>query len=241
MAHPILVFMIVRYPYLGVLRSIMSYLELRLTIPELPSEFQYDAIYKHIIKELKEEPIRYIVGREQHNKCGELIKDHFHISMELEEPINLDSFRKKLNRSYGIKGNNMYCLRQHLDLKEDEQRWWRYPIKQHPAVASKGFTEVELDALHTAGLDEYNQRVKENKLAQEKMLMKNNFRNKLIKYLNNKYNGAHQPDKTIFIDIYTFYKEAHTTCPFKKMPDLIIDMKLETGMITIDEYYDIKY
>ncbi len=219
----------------------MSYLELRLTVPELPASIQYDAIYKHIIQELKEEPIRYIVGREQHNKCAELINDHFHISMELEEPINLDSFRKKLNRTYGIRGNNMYCLRQHLDLKENEERWWRYPIKQHPAVASKGFTSIELDALHTAGLDEYNQRVKENLMAKEKLLMKNNFRNKLIKYLNNKYNGAHQSDKTIFIDIYNFYKEAHTMCPFKKMSDLIIDMRLETRQITIDQYYDTKY
>jgi hypothetical protein len=41
----------------------MSYIELRLTLPELPEPSQYDRIYKVIIKELKEEPIRYIVGR----------------------------------------------------------------------------------------------------------------------------------------------------------------------------------
>lgn len=220
----------------------MSYIELRLTLPELPETYQYDNIYKHIIKELKEIPIRYIVGREHHNKFGEEIKDHYHISIELDEPINIDTFRKTLNRKYGIKGNNMYCLRQHLDLKENEERWWRYPIKQNPAVASNGFTEVELDALHTAGQDEYNQRVKENLIAKEKLMNKNNFRNKLIKNLKELYNEVAQPnDKTIFRDIYKFYNKNHQTAPFKKLDDLVIDIKLQLEYLTIDEYYDLRH
>ena len=220
----------------------MSYIELRLTLPELPEPSQYDRIYKVIIKELKEEPIRYIVGRENHNKFGEEIKDHYHISLELEEPINLDTFRKMLNRKYGIKGNNMYCLRQHLDLKENSERWWRYPVKQHPAVASNGFTPLELEVLHTAGQDEYNQRVKENLIAKEKLMNKNNFRNKLIKNLNELYNEVGQPtDKQIYIDIYKYYKNNHQTAPLKKLDDLVIDIKLELGYLTIEEYYTIRH
>lgn len=231
--------MIVRYPYLGVLRSIMSYIELRLTIPNLPEKDQYDRIYKHIMKEVTPDDniLKYIVGKEKHDKTGKLVNEHFHIVMELKTSIKVDSVRKRLNR-LGIKGPHMYMLRQIEDLLEEPDRWWRYSIKQNPAVAYKGFSEIEIDALHTAANDEYLTRMKEHKAAEHKQHMKNNFRNKLIKHLQEKYQGAHPTDKQIFLDTYKFYKDAHSTAPFTKMKDLLIDLKLELELLTPEEYYD---
>jgi hypothetical protein len=220
----------------------MVYYDLRVTIPNLPLDLQTSDIWKDLIRLVFDDlPIKYIVGKEHKGKKGEIVDEHYHIPMELEEPIKMDTLRKRINR-LGLKGNKMYCLRELEDLKEEPQRYWRYCLKQNLPVASKGFTELELDALHTVAHDEWNQRVIENKQAEEKMLNKNNFRNKLIKNLKELYNEVGQPtDKKLYIDIYKYYNKSHQTAPFKKMDDLVIDMKLELAYLTIEEYYDLRH
>ena len=74
------------------------------------------------------------------------------------------------------------------------------------------------------------------------MIDKNNFRNKLIKHLCIKHNEkVYREDVEIFCDICEFYKKSGMTAPFRKLDDLVIDMKVEMGMLTYKQYYYINH
>lgn len=67
---------------------------------------------------------------------------------------------------------------------------------------------------------------------------KNNFRNKLIKHLCKKHDEKnYKEDVEMFCDICEFYKSNSMTAPFRKLDDLVVDMKVELGIITYKEYY----
>jgi len=189
---------------------------------------------------------KFIWVKEIYNKFGEITKAHYHLNWELVETgikIKKDTIQKLLNRKYQLKGNKMYCLRVHDALDEDgHERWWRYVTKQIKPLKFHGFTEEQINNFHCLANDEYEQRKKENNLTRDKLLDKNNFRNKLIKHLCIKHNEKpYQEDVKIFCDICQFYKKASMTAPFRKLDDLVIDMKVEMGLITYEEYYYINH
>jgi len=185
---------------------------------------------------------KFIWVKEIYNKFGEITKPHYHLNWELIETgikIKKDTIQKLLNRKYHLKGNKMYCLRVHDALDEDgHERWWRYTCKQNIPLKYDGFTEEQINNFHRLANDEYEQRKKENNLTRDKLLDKNNFRNKLIKHLCIKHNEKpYREDVRIFCDICEFYKKTHMTAPFRKLDDLVVDMKCEMGILTYEQYY----
>lgn len=203
---------------------------------------------------------KHICNVEFYNKFGEKTHMHYHMNFYLEDhPFNRrvkkDSLAKKLNREFGLKGNKMYCLRVHNDIPENVGRWWRYTLKQSNLtdVADEnqdwvsGFSQSEIDAMHILAADEYEQRKVENCAARQKMADKNNFRYKLVKHFKKKASdregcgGARLDDKQLWCGIASYYMEHQMTPPFGKMDDVLIDLKVEIGYITIDEYYDLSH
>ena len=78
------------------------------------------------------------------------------------------------------------------------------------------------------------------------MINKNNFRQKLMKHLHECLDsrlekGIMVSDKLLWIAIAEYYRKNHTTPPFMKMDDLVVDVKVELKYITLEEYYDIKH
>lgn len=211
------------------------------------------AIHKYLEKINKEnqeklglpkiqEIAKYIWVKEKYNKFGEITKTHYHLNWELMETgikIKKDTIQKALNRTFKLKGNKMYCLRVHDSLDEDgHHRWWRYVCKQNKPTAYRGFTPEDINNFHIMANDEYEQRKKENIKSRDKLLDKNNFRNKLIKHFKKTHEIAnYTEDVEIFCEICRYYKEASMTAPFRKLDDLVIDIKCELQIITFQEYY----
>ena len=196
--------------------------------------------------------MRYLVAREEYNKFGEKTHLHYHINMELDtenplvKPYRKDTIGKALNRQLGLKGNAMYCLRVH-EHPENIDRWWRYCCKQSiPISSSPCFSAEEKEEMHLIAKAEYEQRVIENQATRDKINAKNNFRQKLSKYLHSKLDGMLKhgqmvSDKQLWLAIAEYYRANHTTPPFQKLDDLVIDMKVELKYLTLEEYYDMKH
>ena len=188
-------------------------------------------------------PMKWIWVKEKFNKYGELTKTHYHLNWWMADggyQFNQDSFRKYIN-TMGFKGVKVYCMRTHKDIG-DSDRWWRYTCKQSVPLTYSGFTKAEIDEFHLLANDEWEQRKIENIAKRQKLEDKNNFRNKLIKHLKKIYTECEpESDKQIFCDIAKFYRKSHQTAPFKKLDDLVIDMKCEIGLLTVEEYYDITH
>lgn len=192
------------------------------------------------LPEIREIP-RFIWVKEMYNKFGEVTKAHYHLNWELIETgikVKKDTIQKMLNRKYHLKGNKMYCLRVHDALDEDGDRWWRYVCKQKKPSVYRGFTDEQINNFHCLANDEYEQRKKENIKSRDKLLDKNNFRNKLIKHMCKIHEEKpYEEDVDIYCDICEFYKSNHATAPFRKLDDLVIDIKVEMKLITYREYY----
>jgi len=196
--------------------------------------------------------MKYLIAREEHNKFGEKTHLHYHINMELNtenplvKPYRKDTIGKALNRQFGLKGNTMYCLRVH-ESPENIERWWRYCCKQSiPIGSSPHFSVEEIKEMNKIAQAEYEQRVVENQATREKINNKNNFRQKLSKYLHEKLDdrlklGYKVSDKQLWLAIAKYYRDNHTTPPFQKLDDLVIDMKVELNYITLEDYYDLKH
>lgn len=209
---------------------------------------------EELMEELRK-PNKWLIARESKNKYGEETHLHYHINVELPssylaiKPYKKDNMAKTLNRRFGLKGNKMYCLRLHQSLDSNWERWWRYCCKQGtPFHASTQWDSQELLEMTKIANAEYIQRTKENNETRDKLVAKNNFRQKLAKHLKTKFcnktqveNNFRIEDKYLWITIAKYYQENHTTPPFCKMDDLVIDMKVEMKWTSLEEYYDMKH
>ncbi len=202
---------------------------------------------------------KWICNYELYNKFGERTHLHYHMNFYIPDhkfnrPVKKDSLAKQLNRTLGLKGNKMYCLRVHHDIPENVDRWWRYCLKQntlpplaHDCEWCDGFEQEEIDSMHVLAADEYEQRKIENCAARQKMADKNNFRYKLVKHFKKKADdrqasgGARLDDKQLWCAIASYYMEHNMTPPFGKMDDVLIDLKVEIGYLDIHDYYDLTH
>ena len=185
--------------------------------------------------------MKWIWVKEKFNKYGELTKAHYHLNwwlVDLGIKFSQDTFRKWLNDCMKLKGSAVYCMRCHPDIG-DTDRWWRYTCKQVIPIAYSGFLSSAIEEFHKLANDEYEQRKIEKIAMREKLENKNNFRNKLIKHMIKQHKEKpYIMDRDIFCDICRYYKKNHQTCPFRKLDDLVIDIKCEIGMLSYEQYYD---
>lgn len=72
-----------------------------------------------------------ILGIEDKNKYGELIKKHLHFHFMSEEKI--ETIRKRFNRSSDPEKKDSYSLCLEKDVK-DQNKFFRYPLKQYENI-----------------------------------------------------------------------------------------------------------
>lgn len=246
----------------NIIKFMYEYLKWSVQAPKLvPEDSPLDIPKDAYIDEPK-----YIVNVERYNKFGEKTHLHYHMNFYIPDHVHnktvkKDSLAKRLIRSFGLKGNKIYSLRVHADMPENVNRWWRYPLKQSNVDAEHisdefneddirwvhGFTLEEITAMHVLAADEYEQRKIENCETRQKMADKNNFRSKLIKHFKKKADdrsacgGVRFDDKQLWCAIASYYMEHKMTPPFGKMDDLLIDLKVEIGYMSIHDYYDLTH
>ena len=192
--------------------------------------------------------VSYIVSEEMYNKFGEQTHLHYHMNFSVPHHAGNYEFKKEtiqkhLNREFKLKGNKMYCLRVHSDMPKDVERWWRYTCKQGKPIMKKNFSDIEVDEMYKIASAEYEQRKIENCETRQKLIDKNNFRNKIVKHLKDAVSkrdkhGCKLTDKMLWLAIAQFYRDNHMTPAYGKLDDLVIDMKVEIGYITLEEYYE---
>jgi len=236
----------------------MVYIDLRYTPQE---NDESERIYLYIVNYLKNvqqerevgarDDVKFIVAQEQFNKFGEKTHLHYHMNFYIphhpgNDEIKKDNLQKQLNRNLGLKGNKMYCLRVHHDMPQDVDRWWNYTCKQgiNGIVMSQGFRHVEIENMVMISTAEYEQRKKENCETRQKLMDKNNFRNKLIIHMKKSKSHPDRPrltDKEIWLEIARFYRKSHMTPPYNKLDDIVIDVKVELEYLSLDKYYDLTH
>jgi len=182
--------------------------------------------------------VKYMACEEKLDKFGNETHEHYHINVEVEDELNKEKIQKWLRRDFNCKGNKAYCLRVHVDL-QDEDRWWRYCCKEN-LVKSKGFEKDRLKELTMLAKDERERQVGLNCATRDKLVNKNQFRDKMFAWLKKEY-----PDladkRSLFIKIGTYYQENSKTPPFSKMMDVVLDYLVYAGHMTFGDYYDNKY
>jgi len=236
----------------------MVYIDLRYT-PQQNAD-HYEIIYLFIVNYLTNvqqerdvsirDDVKYIIAREEFNKFGEKTHLHYHMNFYIphhsgNHEIKKDNIQKQLNRNFNLKGNKMYCLRVHHDIPTDVDRWWNYTCKQgiNGIIVSSGFRECEIANMVMISSAEYEQRKKENCETRQKLMDKNNFRNKLIIHMKKikSQDRPHLTDKEIWLEIAGFYRKSHMTPPYNKLDDIVVDVKVELEYLSLDKYYDLTH
>lgn len=224
----------------------MKYLDLRITPSlagtEYPSSMTPLTLALGHLKRVTQ-PLRYIVAEEEFNDHGEKTHKHYHIALEYnevdqEKPLKKDTLQKWI-RTLNFKGNS-YCVRLHESI-DDIDRWFRYCCKEKD-IDSYNFTAEELEGYRILAKDEKARTVLYHKQSQEKQDAKNNFRNKMFKHfkelIDNNPNGEKPSDKTIWCNFADFYREKHSTPPWKKLDDIVIDFKAHMQYISMEGAYE---
>lgn len=189
---------------------------------------------------------KYICVLETLDKYGDICDPHFHINLEVPDHTKTkDNFQKLIRRlTAGIKGNSCYSVR-YIEDPEDEDRWWRYCIKEKiakPVYHSFSKEWVQLNRI--LAVDERTRTIKFNRASRERNLQKDTFRLKLFKNVTNTLKNqpiSSNMDKTIYCLIICFYQENNKTPPFNNLDNIVIDYKLMSNVITPEEYYNIHH
>lgn len=180
---------------------------------------------------------RVLIASESQNKFGEPTSPHYHINIHVEKQIKKDAFQKWLNR-HGAKGNKAYCLQIREDV-EDEGRWWRYCCKENLAYAH-GFSTEDLSKMVEMATSERAHQVSVNVKTRDRLVAKNQFRDKMFKYLDEKHPDIQNKRKLIKI-IGQYYQDQGKTPPFNKLADVALDYLIFAKKISWDEWIEVRY
>ena len=176
--------------------------------------------------------IRYIVAHEATNKFGEPCSQHYHINIHGEVPMQKETLQKWFNKR-GAKGNKAYCIQIREDV-EDEGRWWRYCCKEAVLLHS-GFTNEDLGKMVEMAISERTHQIAVNCKTRDRLVNKNQFRDKLFKYLKDNY-GHERNERKLIKLIGKYYQDGGKTPPFSKLGDVCIDYMISARHMTWEEY-----
>lgn len=185
-----------------------------------------------------------IIGEEKTNKFGEETKIHFHINFYCVDEIKKDTIQKWFRTVHNVKGNSMYSIRVLPELK-DHYRWWRYPIKEkiffiHNVDMFEEYG-VNLKEAKRQARDERERQIEMNLKTRQSLMDKNAFRDKMFRSLKEEYQETSVTDKKIWCDIGSYYIRHSKTPAFGKLDDMVIDFKVSTGLVTIEEVYEFRH
>lgn len=190
---------------------------------------------------------KMILGIEEKDKFGKETNKHVHAHMIVEEDFKKkDTYQKKfrelVKERFGseIKGNKMYSIKYEIDV-EDEVRFMRYPLKQQENIKKfmySGYKEEEVELMRKMAADEYQIQVRKNNESLNSYLDKSSFKGKCYEKLTQDGVKTH---KEFVIGFIGYYIEKSKVPPFGKLDDYWIDYQILTKIISVEEYYNIKY
>ena len=220
----------------------MAFVDIRLT-PKFFNSPDGDELSDHIRHKILQylKPQRYVIGKERLDSKGRETHLHYHINLELNKIIRKDTLQSWFRDNDICKGNKAYCVRFHGDLV-DEDRWWRYPMKEL-LWKSRGFEKAELDKLTLLAKDERVRQVELNLATEKSLENKNQKRDKLFKWLKDNFPDV-KTKKTIFCKMVDWYRQVSKDTPplaNNCLMNKVYDYMIEIGILTAEEYYDQLY
>lgn len=220
----------------------MSFVQLRFTHSKFDCEMKK---LQHLLKIIIEyvSSTEWIYCMEEVDKFGKKTNEHFHLNLYTDKLIKKDTLQKKIrsifhDRGIELKGNKMYSVRVICD-PEDEDRWWRYCCKEEGAliVNSHSF-ENKIKQWKLLATDEREIAIKRNNKTIDGYLDKSSFKGKM--YLN--FTKENIKKKKVFIiALIKYYMKKSKVPPFSKLEDYWLDYRIQTGIITVEEYYELRY
>lgn len=229
------------------------FIEVRLHHSRL--ELNTDQALSYLLRWLKDQKwnyTRWIYGVENYNKFGEKTDEHIHFKLESEEEdLKKNSlqtlFRRYINDRSDIKlkGVKYYAIMMETQPK-DEDRWWRYCIKEKGArVKCSSNMKDFMTAQMPQAQNERELQIKRNLEARDKYIDKDSFKNKMFaKFAEEKIGWYGPPDSKeleFSISLITYYQKKKKVPPFSKIEDYWGDYRIMTAQISPIDYMKEKY
>ncbi len=244
----------------------MVFVALRVTTEKIPSvmESYKDVKDKHLEKLLRKEPLyfheryingimlddlreyldveRYIIGEECLNKEGKKTHIHFHLHLECrKDGLKKDTLQKHCRDKWGWRGKEIYAV-QVLETLDDEERWWRYPLKEKRFAVEGDFSDMDLNQMEICAKDEKSRTVELLATSKERELMKNQFRDKMYSSFKKKYEGKDfVGNKILWCEIAKYYYDCGKTPPYNTLDNVVDDVKVYLGYMTVEDLYDLRH
>jgi hypothetical protein len=221
----------------------MSYIQLRVTHSEFNAD--YDEVKRVLVKFADEIDATHMLGHlEKYDKFGKETKHHIHMNMYVDDDVKKDTLQKKFKKKMSAYGYNLSGLK-HYSIRvlvecEDEDRWWRYILKEKNGTPffGSGFKPEQINEWKLLAQDERKRQVESNNKALDKYLDKSSFKGKLFKYCEENCIETHREFFKTFIE-YS-WKEGKVPA-YTKIDDYYVDYQVNVGLMTLDELYDKKY
>ena len=124
-----------------------------------------------------------------------------------------------------------------LSFPDDEDRWWRYVLKEEDAIcgwSSDKHTFVE-DNIALAK-DERKNQIRRNIEARDRYLDKDSFKGKMYQHFSDEL--AITTEREFYIELIKYYQRKNKVPPFSKLKDYWIDYQIMTNLISADNYVD---
>lgn len=187
----------------------------------------------------------YAVTRETQNKFGEPTKPHYHINIcaDTGEKFTVENFQKWFRkRPFLPSGNKAYSFKLVGD-PDDEDRWWRYLLKEKGAklIESKFPPDFDISLNTIMAQNERDEQIKKNVEARDRLLRNDSFRLKAFAALQKKYENKCPQNRQIFGDLVRYYQEKNKIPPFNSLLNMVFDYKVHTKEIEPETYFDIYY
>ena len=231
------------------------YIQLRIT-PEFCGEPVFFKSKKLVIQELCDyfkqfgDILNIAACEESLNKFGETTSTHWHVNLVLDDHIRdfkKDSFQAWFRRrKYLPKGNKCYAIAIVGD-PDDEDRWWRYLLKETDAPFVTDFPEefkANFEVQVAMAQDERKLQIERNIAARERALQNDSFRLKCYSSILEMFNSrdpASLNDRMIYCEIMRYYQANNKIPPFNTGMNMVIDFKVHVGLMTIEDYYDTRF
>jgi hypothetical protein len=180
---------------------------------------------------------RYLVAHEATNKFGEPCSQHYHINIHGKVSVQKETLQKWFNK-HGAKGNKAYCIQVREDV-EDEGRWWRYCCKEALLLHS-GFSDEDLGRMVEMAVSERAHQVKTNVKTRDRLVNKNQFRDKLFKHLKDNHPNIRDEKKLIRL-VGEYYQDQGKTPPFCKLEDVVLDYLIVVKSMSWEDFIERRY
>lgn len=204
------------------------------------------ALVRAFWSQKKYKMVKYIQCIEKLDSFGQPCKggDHIHIHMlcDPEHPHKKDSVQRDWRnwcktREIVIKGKEHYALCYDVS-PEDEDRWFRYPLKEQGATIKCSENMVEfVKQMMPIAIDERKRQIEDNVKAQERFLDKSSFKGKMYEEFDKQ--GIDQ-ERIFAIKYIKYCREKQKIPSFSKIEDYWIDYQMATGRMTA-EFWVLNY